>query len=317
MIYTKVISTDHMKNKLAFSLIELSIVILIIGILIAGVTQGSRMVNNFKLSTAMTLTNSSDVNSITGLILWLETTDEKNFAIGTTTLLDVDRPENNQAVGRWNSRNPNIIANSANNPTQATGANQPLYISDAINGLPALKFDGVNDTLSISNLELLRGLNKLTIFFVAKTPNTLPGGTTFLNIFRAEPSIAMGFGYAASSGLKCSRHVNTSNTSASWIGSWDPANAIILKAATPTICRLIYNGSSLRGFANGPSGGDTAGAASGYIATTTNINIGSSSGAEFFNNQIGEIIIFNRNLKNEEINSIENYLGKKWGIAVS
>ncbi|MFM2200490.1 MAG: hypothetical protein RL769_545, partial [Pseudomonadota bacterium] len=36
----------------AFSLIELSIVILIIGILVAGVTQSSRLVNQIRLSTA-------------------------------------------------------------------------------------------------------------------------------------------------------------------------------------------------------------------------------------------------------------------------
>ena len=40
------------KPSKAFSLIELSIVVLIIGILIAGVTQGSRLVRQSRLSTA-------------------------------------------------------------------------------------------------------------------------------------------------------------------------------------------------------------------------------------------------------------------------
>jgi len=47
-----------MKNNrlLAFSLIELSIVVLIVGILIAGVTQGSRLIRESKVKTARTLT---------------------------------------------------------------------------------------------------------------------------------------------------------------------------------------------------------------------------------------------------------------------
>ena len=62
------------KNKKAFSLIELSIVILIIGIIVAGVTQSSRLVRQFKLSSARTLTQSSPVASIKDLGAWFETT---------------------------------------------------------------------------------------------------------------------------------------------------------------------------------------------------------------------------------------------------
>ncbi|MFM7620300.1 MAG: prepilin-type N-terminal cleavage/methylation domain-containing protein, partial [Alphaproteobacteria bacterium] len=55
--------TDYKKTKKiktqAFSLIELSIVILIIGILVAGVTQSSRLVNQFRLTSARNITLSS------------------------------------------------------------------------------------------------------------------------------------------------------------------------------------------------------------------------------------------------------------------
>lgn len=36
-----------------------------------------------------------------------------------------------------------------------------------------------------------------------------------------------------------------------------------------------------------------------------------------YQGNIGEIIIFNRGLKNEERQAIENYLSKKWGIKIS
>ena len=55
-----------------FSLIELSIVIIIIGILVAGITQGSRIIKEARLKTAKTLTESSPVASIRDLTLWLD-----------------------------------------------------------------------------------------------------------------------------------------------------------------------------------------------------------------------------------------------------
>ncbi len=54
----------------AFSLIELSIVILVVGILITGVIQGSNMVKKSQLQSARNLTTSSPVSGIKDLMLW-------------------------------------------------------------------------------------------------------------------------------------------------------------------------------------------------------------------------------------------------------
>ena len=48
----------------AFSLIEISIVLLIIGILVAGVTQSSRLISQSKINSARAMTQSSPVSSI-------------------------------------------------------------------------------------------------------------------------------------------------------------------------------------------------------------------------------------------------------------
>ena len=80
--------------KKAFSLIELSIVLLIIGILIAGVTQSSRLIEQFKLTSARSKTKSSPVNSITGLSMWLETTAIESFL--------ENESENQATVSAWN-----------------------------------------------------------------------------------------------------------------------------------------------------------------------------------------------------------------------
>lgn len=52
-----------MKKNSAFSLIELSIVILIVGIIIAGVTQSSSLIRKMRLSSARQLTSTSFDNA--------------------------------------------------------------------------------------------------------------------------------------------------------------------------------------------------------------------------------------------------------------
>ena len=78
----------HHSPRLAFSLIELSIVILIISILVAGVTQSSRLVRMMRLSSAVQITNSSDVNSINDIVFWLEPTKDFAFGVGTNASFD-------------------------------------------------------------------------------------------------------------------------------------------------------------------------------------------------------------------------------------
>ena len=66
-------------NKKAFSLIELSIVILIIGILVAGVTQSSRLISRMKQISVRSLTLNSPISSIKDLYAWYETSLESSF----------------------------------------------------------------------------------------------------------------------------------------------------------------------------------------------------------------------------------------------
>lgn len=88
-------------NKKAFSLIELSIVILIIGILIAGVTQGSRLVGAMRLASAKALTQSSPIASMRNLHSWYEATSEGSFLEAET--------EDSTALTIWKDIGPNTI----------------------------------------------------------------------------------------------------------------------------------------------------------------------------------------------------------------
>ena len=60
-------------------MIELSVFILIIGILIAGILASQRIVAKFRITTAQTLTISSPVHGIPDSTIWLESSLEKSF----------------------------------------------------------------------------------------------------------------------------------------------------------------------------------------------------------------------------------------------
>jgi len=50
---------------------------------------------------------------------------------------------NNDPVATWND-----ISGNSNNATQGTGANQPIFKTNQLNGLPTINFDGTNDFLT-------------------------------------------------------------------------------------------------------------------------------------------------------------------------
>ena len=61
------------RNK-AFSLVEISIVILIIGLLIAGISKAGDMIFDANLKTGRALTKGAVVGRMPSLALWLEVT---------------------------------------------------------------------------------------------------------------------------------------------------------------------------------------------------------------------------------------------------
>lgn len=280
-------------TKKAFSLIELSIVILIIGIVIAGVTQSSRLVAQHKLQTARTLTQSSPVNSITGLVTWIESTSEKSF--------DAAEQEDGLSITNWYDLN--IQSSSKNNFTQST--NKPTYKTNFFNGLPVISFDGTNDfmaTQSITSTEFSPA-NTNTIFLVAKIYS---GGV----IFKFEQSAANRLGIEmAGSGMRFDFPNDTT-------GMLSDTTSIINR---PYIFTFDHNSSTQTIYTNGASYDTQANALTFTGTFSSTMAIGATvGGTQYFTRMdLAELIIFNRSLKSEERKSIEKYLGQKWGIKVS
>jgi prepilin-type N-terminal cleavage/methylation domain-containing protein len=158
----KIKENSRYLNK-AFSLIELSIVILIIGILVAGVTQSSRLMKQFKLSSAQSITRSSDINSILDLVFWAETTLDNSLTNSSGSF----QMEDGNAISQWSDIN--FRSNPKINLVQANTNNQPIYKSSGINGLPSISFDGVNDNLFSTATTPLPALHPYNIYLQIKS----------------------------------------------------------------------------------------------------------------------------------------------------
>lgn len=71
----------HKKNNKAFSLVEISVVILIIDSLVLGFFKGLDLYDSYYLSNARILTKNSVVPRIEGLGFWVDSVSEKSFQI--------------------------------------------------------------------------------------------------------------------------------------------------------------------------------------------------------------------------------------------
>lgn len=285
-----------MKKLQAFSLIELSIVILIIGILIAGVSQSSVLVAQMRLSTARTLTTSSPVSSITNLVTWLETTSEQSFIESET--------ENLGLVSTWYDLNS---ASSQKNNATASGPARPTYKTQCINNLPCLNFvtnDGMNTALNLGLVDAV------SIFIVTTYKDAATLGACCQSIFSTNGAWAansMQF-FNADGQLKYSSFGNADAV----------ASTADLVVSRNLILGLVDNGTTVTHYANGAISGSAATLATGK-KSLNGFNIGywnleGSTDRYLVNSYVSEIIIFDRGLKAEERQAVTAYLGKKWGI---
>jgi len=285
----------YKKSASAFSLIELSIVILIIGIIIAGVTQASRLVKSMRLSSVAAQTKSSPVASIKGLVAWFETTSPDSFPEST---------DDNSPITDWLDISPQ--SSVKNNASQSTSDSQPLYIASGINDLPVVSFDGVDDVLNAP--EIIPGRSDYTVFIVeerrAGDSGMMIGSSSGANL-----------GYDGSGdNIQIFHHLNGVN---------DWTNVGVAAYSSPVARILCFTNkvtSDTHGDKNSYLNGEEQGVSSGFLpGSDSSYLIGFSphtNGTVYYNGYIGEIITFNRQLKNEERVSITQYLSKKWKIAL-
>lgn len=284
-------------SQKAFSLIETSIVLLIIGILVAGVTQGSRLIRASKLQTAQNLTTNSPVTGIPNLSAWWETSLESSFlaaeAVDTTS------------ISTWYDNN--VQSSYKNNFVQATADNQPKFYENIFNGaIPAIRFDGTNDFMTFDGSPLIG--TPYTIFIVEQRRVANAGIMTILGgTDNGTVNGNMHLGYRSNTTITHAQFTNDIDYTISAFASIVPRIHTFWMSKT----------SGKKYYLNGGTTADAA--SSGQTATMVSYT-GSSIGRSvwlYYNGDVAEVIIFTRSLKDEERQSIETYLSKKYGIGIS
>lgn len=231
-------------------------------------------------------------NNINGLQLWLRADS------GVTT--------SGGFVQTWND-----VSGNGYNCRQDTANYQPQFVSNAINGQPAIQFNGTHNVLwgtSISNIDS----TSITILVFA---NGLPQSHLITGFFEIN-SYANGFSFGRHliSGYE---YLALYNKGAN-IGT--PDHTLPNTGFNYTILGGIkIFGSNSTLYLNGvqqgltaKSGNPSTSAAQNSYFTNGNYKIGYFQGFDYLNGNIAEVIIFNRALPQLERQSVENYLRLKY-----
>lgn len=289
-------------NK-AFSLIELSIVILIIGVLIAGVTSASSVIYNSRVAAARHLTKSAPVNGIKDLVLWLETVSSESFTQDPSYNYD-------QAISSWND------IGIKSSKTEVTLSDAPSYIRDGIGGLPALRFDRSESNYVIADAvaDSVRSEKEMSFFIVATNFNKNNGvhrSNMLLSLHDASGGNVMRFGISPQPAGAIFFSDTDSESISSDTGFHDTAFVYsYVDTDSNSTGELFVNGSAVAIDAAAINAIDYSqvyqfSIAQEYDGTGT---------SDYFDGIIGEVIVYNRSLRNSERKSIENYLMQKWKI---
>lgn len=291
-----------MNNKKAFSLIELSIVLLIIGIIIAGITQSSRMIGAFRLQSARSITQSSPVSSIRDLALWLETTSENSFDSG----VDNGTAISSGAGYVWKENNPQLTIKNT-----ASSTSGPVYTNNCINNLPCLRFNGSSHYLNTT--QSLGTTSALSVFLVfrASTLGVLQDFMVTRGSFSAND---MSFTMTISNIDNKIYYRSTKS------GATNAYSTDALTVSRAYVSNFIDTGTAVTQYLSSnatPTSTTTDNGTKSLATLTIGAWDNTSTRTEYFAGDIGEIIIFTRALKSEERVAIQTYLGKKWGITIN
>ncbi len=291
----------------AFSFLEISIVIVIVGLLISAILIGSEITADAKLVHARSLTQNSPVVSISGLALWIDTTSEKSFSKSES--------KEGATISRWNDINPeSSVANYFVN-TSGTASDHPTYKESCINGLPCLYFNGTAGSKLTSPRSLGIRTKYISAFLVFTGPenaSSIYSSQLFKSSTTAAWNTSSGiFQFVTSTPDKYFFYdmpggygVQNNRTSLAILNSGQKYIYSVVDSYTSSTLHYVNGGAAVT------SGVGNSGAITKSLEV---VGIGNAS----FQGNLGEIIIFTKALTVAERKSIEEYLGKKWGITIN
>lgn len=295
---------NNNKVKQAFSLIELSTVIIIIGLLTAGIIQGKGLIYSARVNSARAATAVSVVPKIDGLVAWYETSLSESF-LGDEAV-EGEYPTTWYDISPISQSASNDIGNR--NTLSRTADSYVVYRASAINNLPSIQFYTANDAeFSISSL--YQGtLSRATIFLVFN-PQIEVSSTT-LYIFRSyDDATSIGM-QSDSINLYAGSSVSTGTTT----------NAADILYNEDYILSAYFNGSTSEVYINDTTNLIGNGDLSPGTGSLDGLKIGATTDGTSttgFTGFLSEVIIYDRPLNFQERQEVMRYLSQKYKIAVS
>ncbi|NCA28120.1 MAG: hypothetical protein EBS92_02430 [Proteobacteria bacterium] len=161
----------HISIK-AYTMIEVSLLIIVLGILITGIYQGTNIYRETVTSRSQSLTQNSILGRTNNILLWYETTL-------SSSLISAQRKDS-QPITQWFDNNQKSVDKNNASASQKIddtridyeasagfSSSGPLYIEKGINYLPTLRFKNTSNSsqfLAVNSIKL--GSSSLAIFLV-------------------------------------------------------------------------------------------------------------------------------------------------------
>lgn len=334
------------KTKSAFSLIELSIVLIIIGLVTAAIIGGKKMLGLSKIKAAQMATKSSPLNSIDGISYWLDASAENAFL--TSEKVD------GGTISQWKDINPQTATKRVF--SQNTENQKPVYISSSdANGLPALGFQPIEGQAKTNGVLLgtpdFSAKNNFALFFVARSTDDVAFVTGIAN-----PSSSSGYYeiefrrrkylfFADGDTINSSGGYSNPTNYGQLLIAMEPGSIQTGEFTTSKPYTGVYNAGSDTGdnyyfskfkaimieyvdqqpfiYVNGQLVGSTVRMPDNFLKdyTIAPYGIGKDTTIENdkthyvpFEGEVSEVILMNRNINPSERTAIFNYLIGKWGI---
>ena len=280
----------NLRNK-AFSLVELSVSLVVIAILLTLVAGGANLIMSAKLSSARSLTARSPVPKIAGLIAWYETSRRESFK--TSEAVDDGQ------ISAWYDVGPGSITKKYNTLTR-TASSAVIYQQSGINKLPSISFNGTG-RISISSF--YQGTSTQNTIFFVSTPYSLNNAPTPIDSGTGSTATAISY---LNSGIR----IYAGNVADFMTSGCCSTNSSYIVAA-------YLNKTSSKAYINDANTmfGGAVGSSGNFVME--GLTIGTDRvGSYPFTGLVSEVIIYNRPLETQERKDVMNYLSQKYGIAV-
>jgi hypothetical protein len=238
------------------------------------------------------------------------------------SLANLDQSNDNEAVNGWIDQ-----SNNGNNAVGSFGSN-PLLKANEINGLPAINFN--NNAMLVKLSKKLSGNKSMTVFVVVK-PNftTSASNGRLLSGVLAESNDDTVIGKSIIPLMRDEDHEALANQYAG------PASKLLLNCTSCNdrpiaITSLLSKGQGQTVDSQIKINNQEVGAKNNISASQdnysysvdqfyiggTNDKQNASTATSFFNGSYGEIIIYDKALSCQQINTINNYLRNRWKLSI-